>query len=358
MNVQARELGLGSGGFDILYANLTRGLDLPSEPGAHVMKLPYTPLQAAVRHGEEDGTLAETLAGMPVVCCSLHSQLAPVCAGIGAGVRVAYVQVPGGALPVSLSDAVRALKERGLLETAVAAGACVDGDVACVSVASALAWAARRRVRGGRVRDRARDRRHRLVARPRRRRGGGGGERRERARRAPGARRARLGRRPARAPPRRLAPHEGGARALSRQGGGGLAQRARGARVARAAGAGGRERLGGRLRGPAAVAHGSRPRRGSVVLRGRVRGRPARAGAGSCDGGAPARPGRRPRHLEHVRGPARSRRRGRRRRASTRASASFDSSPMYGEAEASLAAALEGGGRTRWWRRRSGPRRP
>jgi hypothetical protein len=141
VNVQARELGLGSGGFDILYANLTRGLDLASEPDAHVMKLPYTPLQAAVRHVEEDGPLAESLLGMPVVCCSLHSQLVAVCAGIGTGVRVAFVQVPGGALPVSLSDAVRALKERGLVETAVAAGACIDGDVACVSVASALAWA-------------------------------------------------------------------------------------------------------------------------------------------------------------------------------------------------------------------------
>jgi hypothetical protein len=141
VNVQARELGLGSGGFDILYANLTRGLDLPSEQDAHVMKLPYTPLQAAVRHGEEDALLAESLLGMPVVCCSLHSQLVPVCAGIGVGVRVAYVQVPGGALPVSLSDAVRALKERSLVETAVAAGACIDGDVACVSVSSALAWA-------------------------------------------------------------------------------------------------------------------------------------------------------------------------------------------------------------------------
>ncbi len=143
VNVQARELGLGSGGFDVLYANLTRGLELPAEPGAHVMKLPYTPLQAAVRHAEEDGPLAESLAAMPVVCCSLHSQLVPVCAGIGAGVRVAYVQVAGGALPVSLSDAVRVLKARGLVETAVAAGACVDGDVACVNVASALAWARR-----------------------------------------------------------------------------------------------------------------------------------------------------------------------------------------------------------------------
>ncbi len=141
VNVQARELGLGSGGFDVLYANLTRGLELPSEQEAHVMKLPYSPLQAAVRHAEEGGPLAESLLGMPVVCCSLHSQLVPVCAGIGAGVRVAYVQIPGGALPVSLSDAVRALKERGLVETAIAAGACIDGDVACVNVASALAWA-------------------------------------------------------------------------------------------------------------------------------------------------------------------------------------------------------------------------
>ena len=142
VNVEARELGLGSGGFDVLYANLTRGLGLPGEPGAHVMKLAYTPLQVAALHAEEAGAQAESLHGMPVVCCSLHSQVAPVSAGIGEGVRVAYLQVPGGALPVSLSDALRALKERGLIEACVAVGACVDGDVAAVSIASALAWAA------------------------------------------------------------------------------------------------------------------------------------------------------------------------------------------------------------------------
>lgn len=140
VNVQARELGLGSGGFDVLYANLTRGLDLAPEPDAHVMTLPYTPLQAARRFAEEDGPSAETLDGMPVVCCSLHSQVAPVCAGIGEGVRVVYVQLPGGALPVSLSDTVRVLKERNLVESAVAAGACLDGDVQCAGAASALAW--------------------------------------------------------------------------------------------------------------------------------------------------------------------------------------------------------------------------
>jgi hypothetical protein len=141
VNVQARALGLGSGGFDVLYANLTRGLDLSGEPEAHVMKLPYTPLQLAVHHAEESNELAVSLGGMPVVCCSLHSQLAPVCAGIGTGAHVAYLQLPGGALPVPLSDAVRALKARGLVDAAVAVGACVDGDVHCVSAASALAWA-------------------------------------------------------------------------------------------------------------------------------------------------------------------------------------------------------------------------
>jgi hypothetical protein len=138
VNVQARELGLGSGGFDVLHVNLTRGLGLAPAPGAHVMTLPYTPVQQAVLHAEEAGP-GEGLEGTPVVCCSLHSQLVPVCAAL-AGLRVAYVQLAGGALPVSLSDAVRALKERGLIRAAVAASPCFDGDVQCVNVASALAW--------------------------------------------------------------------------------------------------------------------------------------------------------------------------------------------------------------------------
>jgi hypothetical protein len=141
VNVQARELGLGSGGFDVLHANLTRGLELPAEEGAHVTKLPYTPLQWAERHGEEDGELAASLSGVPVVCCSLHSQLAPVCAGLE-GARVAYVQVAGGSLAVPLSDTVRLLRERGLLGVTLSAGPCFGGEVECVGVASALAWAA------------------------------------------------------------------------------------------------------------------------------------------------------------------------------------------------------------------------
>jgi hypothetical protein len=141
VNVQGRQLGLGSGGFDVLHVNLTRGLDLPAPSGAHVMKLPYTPVQHAVRHAEEDGPAADTLGGLPVVCCSLHSQVAPVCAAL-AGHRVAYVQLAGGALPLELSDTLRALRARDLIARTVSAGACFGGDVECVTAASALAWAA------------------------------------------------------------------------------------------------------------------------------------------------------------------------------------------------------------------------
>ena len=140
VNEQARLLDLGSGGFDVLYANLTRGVGLPPDDGAHVMALPYTPGQVAVRHVEEGEPLAGRLDGLPVVCCSLHSQVAPVCAALGRA-RVAYVQLGGGALPVSLSDTVRGLKASGFVETAVAVAPCFDGDVQCVSVASAVAWA-------------------------------------------------------------------------------------------------------------------------------------------------------------------------------------------------------------------------
>jgi hypothetical protein len=142
VNVQAVELELGSGGFDFLHVNLTRGLELRAEPGAHVMKLPYTSLQHAVLHAEEGGARKDSLGGLPVVCCSLHSQVAPVCAGIGEGRRVAYAQLAGGALAVSFSDTVRALKARGLLDRSIAVGSCFDGDLACVSTAAALAWAA------------------------------------------------------------------------------------------------------------------------------------------------------------------------------------------------------------------------
>lgn len=141
VNGRAVELGLGSGGFDVLYANLTRGLQLPVDDDAHVMALPYAPGQFATRFAEEDAhDRAEQLDGVPVVCLGLHSQLAPTCAAL-AGRHVAYVQLGGGALPLPLSDTLRILKARRLLDTAIAVSPCFDGDLQCVTSAAALVQA-------------------------------------------------------------------------------------------------------------------------------------------------------------------------------------------------------------------------
>ena len=46
VNVEALDLGLGSGGFDVVHVNLTRGLEgKGGASGEHVMKLNYTSLQ-------------------------------------------------------------------------------------------------------------------------------------------------------------------------------------------------------------------------------------------------------------------------------------------------------------------------
>jgi hypothetical protein len=143
VNTQARDLGLGSGGMDVVYVNLTRGLRLSAAEGTHVVSLPYTPGQVATRFAEEDVKPGDRLSATPVVCCSLHSQVAPVCAAL-AGRRVAYVQLGGGALPVSLSDALRALRTRGLVGFSIAVSPCFDADLQCVSPASALLTAVAR----------------------------------------------------------------------------------------------------------------------------------------------------------------------------------------------------------------------
>jgi hypothetical protein len=103
------------------------------------MALPYAPGQWAVRHAEEDGGLGDALAGLPVVLCTVHSQVAPAWAALR-DLRVAYVQVAGGALPLELSDTVRALP----FALRVSVAPCFGGEARCVSVASAFLLAAAR----------------------------------------------------------------------------------------------------------------------------------------------------------------------------------------------------------------------
>jgi hypothetical protein len=149
VNVQARRLALGSGGYDIVHANLTRGVDAAAADGAHVMKLNYTSLQHAVHPVEDPDTELELPLRTPIAVMSLHGQLAPLAwafARAAPGARLGYVQTAGGALPGALSDTVRELRAAGLLAAHVTAGPAYGGEAEAISVAGALyagrAWGA------------------------------------------------------------------------------------------------------------------------------------------------------------------------------------------------------------------------
>jgi hypothetical protein len=139
VNVQALDLGLGSGGFDVVHVNLTRGLGSQGQAGANVMKLNYTSLQHAVEpvEGEE---LSLPL-GAPVAVIALHGQLAAVAwafAQASPGSRLGYVQTEGGALPGGHSRTVRELRSRELLHGHLTAGAAFGGEREAITTAGAL----------------------------------------------------------------------------------------------------------------------------------------------------------------------------------------------------------------------------
>ena len=143
----ARLLGLGSGGFDVLHANLTRGFRAGGRARAHVMKLPT--LGCRRRCGTPEGTASSPRARrLPVVCCVVQ----PACAVRGPRARPARVATSslrwrcrlavGRGAALKAPDGSRSRSPR----------VTVDGDVACVTVASALAWIAARQLRRRRLR--------------------------------------------------------------------------------------------------------------------------------------------------------------------------------------------------------------
>jgi hypothetical protein len=162
VNVAALDLSLGSGGFDVVHVNLTRGLDASGDSREHVIKLNYTSIQHPVEpvelpvrlmhaggaKGAPEGEGTEVRgapgragAGMPVLVLPLHGHLAPsawAAAQSWPEAKIGYVQTGGGALPGSLSRDVAELRERGLLCGHVTAAPAYGGEHEAISVAGAF----------------------------------------------------------------------------------------------------------------------------------------------------------------------------------------------------------------------------
>jgi hypothetical protein len=143
VNTTAVDLGLGTGGWHVVHWNLAR--TAWSEPGGgHIMKARYTSVQHEMEVAEERGHGDGDLGGVPVVACSLHSQVGVVAAVLGhlrPDLRVAYVMTDGGALPLALSDLVVQLRQRDLLAGSVTTGHAFGGDHEAVTIPSGLAVA-------------------------------------------------------------------------------------------------------------------------------------------------------------------------------------------------------------------------
>jgi hypothetical protein len=147
VNVAALDRGLGSGGFDVVHVNLTRGLDASAGGDEHVMKLNYSSLQHAVEPVDRPFGEGGEGRSIAVLVLPLHGHLAPAAwavAEAGSRPAVGYVQTAGGALPGALSRDVAELRERGLLAGHVTAAPAYGGEHEALSVAGALDAAANR----------------------------------------------------------------------------------------------------------------------------------------------------------------------------------------------------------------------
>jgi hypothetical protein len=157
VNVAALDLELGSGGFDVVHVNLTRGLDASGEGREHVMKLNYTSLQHPIPPIEPPLFASRGMGGkgtperrggrLVALVLPLHGHLAPAAwaaARAAPGLKVGYVQTGGGALPGSFSHDVAVLRERDLLHGHITAAPAYGGEHEALSVAGALDAAANR----------------------------------------------------------------------------------------------------------------------------------------------------------------------------------------------------------------------
>lgn len=147
LNTTAVSLSLGTGGYHFVIANLTSTGQIIKGKG-HIMKLRYTPSQGRVLSVEESDSpyhqviqTVDSIEGLPVIVGSLHSMLTPIALGfneIAPGKRLVYLMSDGAALPLVLSNQVRALVEAKLVSSTITFNHAFGGDFETVNVYSGL----------------------------------------------------------------------------------------------------------------------------------------------------------------------------------------------------------------------------
>ncbi|MDZ4169109.1 MAG: DUF3866 family protein [Coriobacteriia bacterium] len=150
VNTTAMDLGLGTGGAHFVVARAGRGEGVIHDvaSGGHIMKLRYSPLQVDVLAAEAQESphherlrTADSLGGLPVVCCGLHSQVPLVAAAVKQAdpdAVVVYCMTDDAALALGLSDVIRSSISAGLIDATVTCGQAFGGTLESVNLHSGL----------------------------------------------------------------------------------------------------------------------------------------------------------------------------------------------------------------------------
>lgn len=150
VNATGIDLGLGTGGEDFVLWNLEK-TEAGEMSGGHILKLRYTPWQidtvsAEAPESPHHSVLenVDSVDGMLVVACGLHSQVAAgavVARSLSSDSKIVYLMTDGAALPIAHSNLVSELRDKGVLDATITCGHAFGGDFECVNVFSGLAVA-------------------------------------------------------------------------------------------------------------------------------------------------------------------------------------------------------------------------
>lgn len=148
LNTTAVDLRLGTGGMHFVVARAGSGVAYDDPSRGHIMKLRYTPMQRDVLAVESPESsyhgamaVAQSLSGMPVVCCSLHSHLPLVAAavkGVSPALKVAYCMTDAASLALPFSQNARMCVDVGLLDATISCGQAFGGQLESVNLHSGL----------------------------------------------------------------------------------------------------------------------------------------------------------------------------------------------------------------------------
>ena len=148
INTSANYLNLGSGGYNYVIINETRGSTLDINDIGHIMKLRYTPYQIKCNYPYEKNSeysneieKFKSLDNMIVISGELHSMLVPTAyclKFLKPDIKITYIMTDGGSLPIDFSFNVNKLKAIDIISSTITYGNSYGGDMEALNIYDAL----------------------------------------------------------------------------------------------------------------------------------------------------------------------------------------------------------------------------